>query len=204
MRMTRQPLFLIAAFTSVFFSNTQAATIADECKRLFDEALWQQALSPCIQAAKAGDRPSQSILGELYDRQGNSVRTHYWWSQAANAGYLPARNQLAMKYYYGGSVFGKEKGWKQDYAKAYEIWKQDALQGVASAQFIVGEMHFRGQGVEQDLSEAWAWFNLALDRGYKMADDSLVEISKVITQKQRQLGKTKLAEYQRQIGKGEL
>lgn len=197
MKITLQ--LLIATVVFLPGSNTQAGTDADECQRLFDEALWQQALAPCIQAAEAFDLTSQSILGELYDRQGDSEKTRYWWSRAASAGYLPARNQLALKYYYGGSVFGAEKGWTQDYAKAHEIWKQDALQGTPSAQFMIGEMYLRGYGVRQDPAEAWAWLNLALDGGYKMAGDSLYELSRTITLPQMQSGKRKLTEYRRQI-----
>jgi len=190
---------LIISIIFIFSSSAQATSTVNECKRLFDEALYQQALPRCIQASEAHDLDSQSILGELYNRQGNSERTRYWWSQAANAGYLPARNQLAMKYFYGGSVFGPEKGWTQSYAKAYEIWKQDALKGVATSQFMVAEMYFRGHGVKQDFSEAWAWFQLALDSGYKLATDSLIDLSRQMTSKQKQQGINKLTEYRQQI-----
>jgi len=86
---------------------------------------------------------------------------------ASKAGYQPARNLLAIKYYYGGSVFGPESGWSQDYAKAYEIWHHDAMHGVAASQFMPGVIYQQGQGVTLDNAEAWAWLKLALEGGYK-------------------------------------
>lgn len=44
-----------------------------------------------------------------------------------------------------------------------------------SAQFYLGAMHYRGEGVERDLARAWAWFELSAERDYPqmvaIADD---------------------------------
>ena len=180
-------------------STTPAATPVERCKQLFDEALYEEALAPCLEAGRSGHLDSQSILGELYERQGNSRETFNWWSRAAEAGHIPARNQLAMKFYYGGSIFGPEDGWEQDYRKAYAIWLEDAQNGHAPAQFMVAEMHRRGQGVDQDYATAWAWFTLALDQGYKLAGDALYELSGKMSAQHRRDGKTRLAEYKKLI-----
>ena len=111
------PLLLLFSFMSI-----QAATPVEECKKLFDNAAYQQADSICTQAAQSGHRAAQVMLGEIKDRQGESEKTAFWWGKAAEAGSQPARNLLALKYYYGGTVFGPEKGWQQDYAKAFSIW----------------------------------------------------------------------------------
>ncbi|MGD2118917.1 MAG: tetratricopeptide repeat protein [Chromatiales bacterium] len=190
-------LAMMAGFLVI--SNLQAASAVEECKQLFDEALYEQALSPCLEAAKSNHLDSQSILGELYDRQGNSRETYYWWNRAANAGYIPARNQLAMKFYYGGSVFGPEAGWRQDYRSAYAIWIEDAYHGHAPAQFMVAEMHHQGQGVKQDYAEAWAWFSLALDQGYTLAGESLYELTRKMSPQQKQAGQKKLENYRERI-----
>ncbi|NNJ90670.1 MAG: hypothetical protein HKP55_03245, partial [Gammaproteobacteria bacterium] len=99
----------------LLISNGYASTAVETCKKLFDNAEYEKALAPCLEAGKNGHQDSQSILGEIYNNKGNSQETYFWWIRAANAGYLPARNQLAMKFYYGGSVFGPEEGWRQDY-----------------------------------------------------------------------------------------
>lgn len=202
--MKKPTLALITIIGCLSFPAIQAASAIDECKHLFDEAEYQQALAPCIEAAKSNNLESQSILGEIYDRQGNSKESYYWWNKAANAGYLPARNQLAMKLYYGGSVFGPEKGWTQDYARAYSIWLQDARKGHPTAQFMVADMLFHGQGVKTDYAEAWAWFNLALEQGYKLASDSLVELKRKMSPQQKQRGKAILEAYRKRINQTQI
>jgi len=194
---------LIALVGIALASNAFAANSVETCKQLFDEALYEAALAPCLEAGEAGHLDSQSILGELYDNQGNSKETFAWWNRAAEAGYLPARNQLAMKYYYGGSIFGPEEGWSQDYQKAYAIWLDDARNGHAPAQFMVAEMHRQGQGVSQDYAAAWAWFKLAQDQGYALAGDSLYELNRKMSPQLRQDAKTKLTRYQQEIAQRE-
>ena len=185
--------------TSLSFTNIQASTAVETCKKQFDDALYEQALAPCLEASKSGHLDSQSILGELYDRQGNARETFYWWNRAAQDGYIPARNQLAMKFYYGGSIFGPEEGWRQDYRSAYAIWIDDARNGHAPAQFMVAEMHRQGQGVRQDYAEAWAWFSLALEQGYKLASDSLYEMSSKMSSEQKQRAKKLMSDYRKRI-----
>jgi TPR repeat protein len=183
----------------IAFSNLQASGAVEQCKKLFDEAQYQQALAPCLESGKSGHLDSQSILGELYDRQSNSKETYFWWIRAANAGYIPARNQLALKFYYGGSVFGPEEGWRQDYSRAYSIWREDAQKGHPHAQFMVADMYFKGQGVRQDNVEAWIWFNLALDQGYKLAGDSLVELTRKMSTEQKQRAQEQIDTYRQRV-----
>ena len=197
--MKKRLLFLIYNAGLIFTPATLAASAIDECKTLFDNAEYEQAFTPCLEAGKSGHLDSQSILGEIYDRQGNAKETFYWWNRAAQDGYIPARNQLAMKFYYGGSIFGRETGWNQDYRSAYAIWIEDALMGHAPAQFMVAEMYHQGQAVTQDYAEAWAWFNLALEQGYKLALDSLQELSNKMSPQQKQRGKQLLADYRERM-----
>ena len=50
---------------------------------------------------------------------------------------------------------------RSDYAAALEITRPMAEKGVSWAQFHLGFMYERGQGVPQDYAEAVKWFNLA-------------------------------------------
>lgn len=193
--MRKQFKIFFSLFILFFSGSLQAATTTEECKKLFDENLYNEAVPSCTQAAKSGDNPSQTMLGEIYDQQGNSEKTAFWWNKAADAGYQPARNLLALKYFYGGTVLGREEGWNLNYPKAYKIWKKDADQGVATSQFMIGIMHQKGLGVPQDLSESWYWLKVSLANGYKLSTDVLIEISRDITPEQRGLGEDKLAEY---------
>lgn len=190
--------YSIVLFALIYNINIQAATHAEECSTLIDDGLLEQAVTICTVAAEAGDMPSQTKLGEIYDQQGDSEKTALWWGRAANAGYQPARNQLAMKYYYGGSVFGPEKGWTKNYPGAFRIWHEDSEQGTASSQFMIGVMYFNGEGVEKNLPEAWYWLSLALENGYKLATDVLIEISRKITPEQKRLATEKLSIYHQQ------
>ena len=190
---------LMSLLVMVSSSNAQnvQATLSpiEECKKLFENARYKQGIPSCTLAAKAGDTPSQTMLGEMYDSVGDSANTAYWWKKAAEAGYQPARNLLALKYFYGGTVLGPEKDWDLDYNKAYKIWKKDANTGVATSQFMIGIMHQQGLGVKKDLSEAYYWLKVSLDNGYKLATDVLIEISRDITPLQKNIGSMKFADY---------
>ena len=174
------------------FPLQAVATPTEECKRLFDEDLNQQAITFCIQAAESGNPASQSILGEIYDEQKNFEKTVLWWSKSAKAGYQPARNLLALKYYYGGTVFAQEESWKQDYSKTLKIWLEDAKKDIATSQFMVGVMYQKGQGVDVDYTESWYWLKRALGNGYKLATDVLIEVSREITPEQKQAAEKRL------------
>jgi len=190
---------IIIFFIFINFSTLQAEpSIADTCKKLFDEGKPNQAIEPCTKAAKNKDREAQTILGEIYDEKQDSDKTAHWWNQAAEAGYQPARNLLALKYYYGGTVFGPQKGWKQNYAKAFSIWHKDAKAGIATSQFMVGVMYQKGNGVDKNQAESWYWLQLALSNGYKIATDVLIELSREITPEQKRLGEQKVADYKKQ------
>ena len=60
-----------------------------------------------------------------------------------------------------------------DYATALKEWTPLAEQGEASAQFNLGEMYRRGQGVLQDYKKAVKWFTLAAEQGHAMAQSNL-------------------------------
>lgn len=176
--------------------NLHAATPAEECKKFYNDGLNKQATAPCTKAAESGDMYAQLVMGEIMDAEGNAAATARWWGEAAEAGHQTARNLLALKHYYGGTVLGPEDGWTQNYAKAFEIWKQDADDDVATSQFMLGVMYQKGQGVEKNLPESWYWLKRSLGNGYKLSTDVLIELSKEMTPEQKQQGKDQLAAYQ--------
>ena len=199
--MSKKLLFLSSLLLISPLSS--AADDNDGCRNAFDDANYVQARSICRQAAERGFAESQTLLGEMYDRglgvERNPAEVKKWWITASQQSYLPAQNLLALKFYYGGDVFGPQPGWTQDYQQARAIWQLSATQGIASSQFMLGELYLRGQGVQADYSEAYAWFNLALESGYKLASDSLIELSKVISSEQKKLGQQRQAELKKEI-----
>ena len=166
-----------------------ASNAASECIQHFDNAEYDRAVAVCKQAAGEGDAPSQTVLGEMYDSgqgvRADAERARHWWNAAAAQAFLPAQNLLASKYYYGGEIFEKQAEWPQDYSKAFELWKQSAYKGAASSQFMLGVMYKDGNGVERDDAEAYAWMKIALEGGYKLATDVLIELSRRMTPQQK-------------------
>lgn len=59
--------------------------------------------------------------------------------------------------------FTYERG---EYTKAARLFSPLAEQGVAAAQFYLGVMHEKGQGVRQDYPTALTWFCKAAAQGY--------------------------------------
>ncbi len=56
-----------------------------------------------------------------------------------------------------------------DYVTALQIFRQLADQGNARAQFSLGVMYNKGQGMTQDYAEAMRWYRKAADQDYVLA-----------------------------------
>lgn len=199
MLMVRMTDLLLVVFVTFYIAQVSADGIPDKCQIFYDDAAYKQAYIACLPLAVNGDVNAQTIIGELYDL-GRGVdkdveQARRWWQQAADNGHLEAQNFLALKYYYGGTVLGKEDGWPQDYSKAMKIWRESAEKGVVTSQFMVGMMYHLGQGVPQDYAKSYAWMKLAYQGGYKLALEVIVELSRIMSQQQRQQGMVLLEQY---------
>jgi len=62
---------------------------------------------------------------------------------------------------------------KGDYKTAYRIFKPHAERGDVVAQFSLGEMSKKGQGVPRDDAEALKWYRKAADQGHADAQNNL-------------------------------
>ena len=62
---------------------------------------------------------------------------------------------------------------KKDYATALREWKPLAKQGNFSAQYLLGVMYRKGQGVPQDYKTAVKWYRLAAEQGNATAQNNL-------------------------------
>ena len=62
---------------------------------------------------------------------------------------------------------------RSDYATALRLWRPLADQGNAEAQYALGFMYARGQGVPQNNAEAAKWWRLAADQGNTFAQYNL-------------------------------
>ena len=68
---------------------------------------------------------------------------------------------------------GQAANKKDDYATAFQIFRPLADQGDAHAQFNLGVMYDRGQGVPQDYAQALVWLLKAADQGIAQAQANL-------------------------------
>ena len=60
-----------------------------------------------------------------------------------------------------------------DYTQAARLFRPLAEQGIASAQFNLGMMYARGQGVPQDYQAALKWYRRAAEQGHASAQNNL-------------------------------
>jgi TPR repeat protein len=60
-----------------------------------------------------------------------------------------------------------------DYATALRLYRPLADGGSASAQYNIGIMYDKGQGVPQDYAEAISWYRKAADQGHSTAQNNL-------------------------------
>src|SRR5471030_2345003 len=61
----------------------------------------------------------------------------------------------------------------KDYASAITSWKKAAALRSAPAQFTLGFMYEKGEGVTADNSQAMSWYQKAADQGYAAAQINL-------------------------------
>jgi TPR repeat protein len=62
---------------------------------------------------------------------------------------------------------------RKDYTEALKLFRLSAAQGEPSAQYRVGLMYFKGEGVVQDYTEAVKWYRLAAEQGHVHAQQNL-------------------------------
>src|SRR5512138_370554 len=60
-----------------------------------------------------------------------------------------------------------------DYTQAARLFRPLAEQGIASAQFNLGMMYAKGQGVPQDYQAALKWYRRAAEQGHASAQNNL-------------------------------
>jgi hypothetical protein len=72
---------------------------------------------------------------------------------------------------YGRGIEAHDRG---DYATAYREFKALAEQGVIVAQFAIGSMYYRGDGMpSRDFKEAARWFRKAARQGHSFSSHML-------------------------------
>lgn len=74
----------------------------------------------------------------------------------------------------------------QSYGQALSLWLPLARKGNSEAQFFVGGLYMDGSGVEEDVVQAHAWWQLSAEKGHAKAQEFLDLIEAIMTEEQRQ------------------
>jgi hypothetical protein len=138
-------------------------------------------------AAEQGDAEAQYQLGRLYAYglgvARDSTEAAKWYRLAADQGHVSAQHWLGHLYAQGQGletahaeapepaasepgkrIAGPRALWS-DAAEAAKWWRKAADQGDAAAQFDLGWLYARGQGVETNHSEALRWYRKSAEQG---------------------------------------
>lgn len=108
------------------------------------------ALKLLLEAAKLGNEEAELRLAKLFINSNSEINT-----LSNNHEFLLSLGHV----YYIGTVG------QQDYAKAFELYKQAAELGNSTAEFCIGVMYMEGQGVSQDYVQAFQWFKKSAEHG---------------------------------------
>ena len=91
----------------------------------------------------------------------------------------------------------------KDYAEAARWYRKEAEQGYASAQFFLGTMYYKGEGVLKNYIESYAWALLAKANAdvtsfrFRDFDDHISDLENRLTAEQIEKGQARAAELPR-------
>jgi uncharacterized protein len=117
--------------------------------------------------AEQGDGMAQFRLGNMY-RYGQGVAQDNtqgweWMCKAAKQGDGEVHARLSAMY--GLDLYGVVLNYK----KAAAWWYKSARQGNVEAQYNIGNMHYKGQGMAQNHTKSSEWWQKAAEQGHGMA-----------------------------------
>ena len=150
-------------------ANSSSNTDYQRAVAAYNAGRFPDAAASFSQAADQGHAESQYILSTLYD-EGKGVpqddaQAARWEHMAAEQGHLYAQANLSFRCYSA-----------RDFAAAFE-WCQRAADGeLAWAQYNLGLMVQKGEGVARSETEAAHWYRLAASQGFADAQQRLAEL----------------------------
>ena len=164
---------------------------------------YQVALYDLDPRAVGGDPIAQFCVGYMYKNglgvAANHEKAKEWYTNAAEQGYPAAQNNLGVMYVRryeesGGNdpkILETAAKWFQRAAEQGNLsaqhnlgvilsgqirlkwWTQAAAQGYAPSQLELGNLYYRGDGVDQDFTEAKRWYSKAAKQKYPLAQMNL-------------------------------
>jgi len=87
---------------------------------------------------------------------------------------------------------------QRNYAGALRYWGPLAQRGDAAAQYNIGRLYARGEGVPRDYPEAYKWFTLAAAGGRREGEQARQAIARTMTPVQMAEGLRRAEAWRRQ------
>ena len=126
-----------------------------------DFELTEKILRP---VAAVGNPEAQTMLASVLLLKENAVKEAMdLLTDASNAGFLLAKQQLAWAYYIGPN------GTEPSYEKAFELYKELADSGDPEGQVAVGFMYLMELGTKADNEKTYTYWKKAYDQGFPAA-----------------------------------
>jgi len=120
-------------------------------------------------AAEQGHAESQYMLSTMYDAgEGiakDEAASAYWERKAGEQGHAYAQANLSFRYYAAN-----------DFAEAFEWCQRAAHSKLAWAEYNLGLMYRKGEGVEQSDAQAAFWYRLAAAQNFAEAQQKLADM----------------------------
>jgi uncharacterized protein len=135
----------------------------------FNAGNFTEAAAGFQRAAADGHAESQYILSTLYDSgQGvpqDDTQSAHWERKAAEQGHAYAQANLSFRFYAAGN-----------FAEAFAWCQRAAYSNLAWAQYNLGLMYRKGEGVPQSDTEAAYWYRLAATQNFPEAQQKLADL----------------------------
>jgi hypothetical protein len=176
-------------FVSVFCGPTWAETDVERCGKAMGANNFIDAYPVCLKAAEQGYADAQLKLGCIYVvSKKDYAQAKDWYRKAAEQGYAKAQYNLGVMleggslcecgYLFNGELYamlvGEITKWRVT-AEALSWYKKAATQGFSVAQFKLGLLYSKGDGVPKNYSEAAKWYRKAAEQGHTTAQNLLGE-----------------------------
>ena len=120
-------------------------------------------------AAEQGHAESQYLLSTLYDAgegaPSDPALAAHWERKAAEQGHAYAQANVSFRYYSAG-----------EFEEAFAWCQRAALNQLAWAQYNLGLMYRKGEGVPQSSADAAYWYRLAATQNFAEAQQKLAHL----------------------------
>ena len=106
--LTISTAFPALAYSKAIFAETSKTNaLSTSCVNLFNTSKLKEAIMPCLEKAKGGDRQAAEILARIYSTQGellNYSEAYQWAKVASEQGSASSQAMLGLMYLRGDGI----------------------------------------------------------------------------------------------------